>query len=278
MLFLSLVPCVNMETADFERWSYFMSFKFELYYTLFREESTRGNLHYHNFYEIVYYESGAGYTTIEGKKSHYTPGTYAFLPPNTAHDEFCETDSNIHILTFSGCGPGEQQLPAGLYADQDSTVFRCISKIRDEYTFAMPYMSQFSNIYCEELYNTALRNTDSSNVSGSINYVITYIRRFFNEDLSVTKLADMCGYSVRHFRQIFKRKTGCSPSEYILKRRLDNAKGMLAFTSENIVNVASQCGFCSSSQFAHLFKMEMGVSPTEYRKQNNNIMNSTSDK
>lgn len=123
LLFLSLVPCVNMETADFERWSYFMSFKFELYYTLFREESTRGNLHYHNFYEIVYYESGAGYTTIEGKKSHYTPGTYAFLPPNTAHDEFCETDSNIHILTFSGCGPGEQQLPAGLYADQDSTVF-----------------------------------------------------------------------------------------------------------------------------------------------------------
>ena len=58
-----------------------MSFKFELYYTLFREESTRGNLHYHNFYEIVYYESGAGYTTIEGKKSHYTLG-----PFDTAED------------------------------------------------------------------------------------------------------------------------------------------------------------------------------------------------
>lgn len=246
-----------------------MPFKVDLYYALLREENSRGNLHCHSFYELVYYESGTGYTTINGKKYRYSPGTLAFLPPNTAHDEFCEKDTNLQILTFFGSAPADQNLPAGLYSDRDGSVYRCVRKIRDEYVFAMPYMLQFNNIYCEEMYYTILRNNDSEKTSGTINYVISYINRFFNEDLNVTKLADMCGYSERHFRQIFKAKTGYSPSDYILRRRIDNAKGMLNFTDESIVNVASLCGFCSSSQFAQLFKREVGLSPKDYRKQNN---------
>ena len=246
-----------------------MPFKLDLYYALFREENTEGKLHQHNFYEVVYYESGVGYTNIEGVKYRYTPGNFAFLPPRSAHDEFCKKNTSIRILTFFATGPCEQQIPAGLYADRDGTIFRCIDKIREEYAFAMPYMTQFNNVYCTELYYTILRNNDNSHVSGSINYVISYINRFFSEELNVVKLADMCGYSERHFRQIFKKKTGYSPSEYIIRRRIDNAKGLLVFTSESIVNVASLCGFCSSSQFSQLFKKEVGISPKEYRKQNN---------
>ena len=92
-----------------------------------------------------------------------------------------------------------------------------------------------------------------------------YINRFFSEELNVVKLADMCGYSERHFRQIFKKKTGYSPSEYIIRRRIDNAKGLLVFTSESIVNVASLCGFSGANYLCRVFKKETGQTPAQWR-------------
>ncbi|HBL83842.1 MAG: hypothetical protein A2Y17_08120 [Clostridiales bacterium GWF2_38_85] len=246
-----------------------MEFEMSIYYDVVRAGNTNGGMHQHSFYEFVFYETGIGYTTINNKKYRYTPGSLAFIPLGVDHDEFREKDSNIGVINFSYSGSLSPELKAGLYTDRDGAIYKCICKIRDEYLTSLPLSNHFVNIYCNELYLTALRSTDENILmSDSLNYVISYINRYYNDELSISKLAAMCGYSERHFRNIFKKKTGCSPAVYILKRKLDNAKRLLTYTDESIINISNNCGFCSSSQFSSLFKREFGVSPKDYRKKN----------
>ena len=53
--------------------------------------------HRHECYEIVYYLSCSGYTEIDGGRYEFSPGTLAFLPPQTPHTEVCEHGGKVPI-------------------------------------------------------------------------------------------------------------------------------------------------------------------------------------
>lgn len=65
----------------------------------------------------------------------------------------------------------------------------------------------------------------------------------------------------------FKRVTGKTINEFVLDKRIDLSKQILAFTNISIEELALKCGFSSQSYFTRAFKKKTGLSPMQFRKQ-----------
>jgi len=73
------------------------------------------------------------------------------------------------------------------------------------------------------------------------------------------------GYST--FRRRFKDATGYSPKEYVLRTRLTRAKEALTLTSESVEAIARGVGFDDAYYFSRLFRRKEGLSPAQFRAQ-----------
>lgn len=65
----------------------------------------------------------------------------------------------------------------------------------------------------------------------------------------------------------FRRDTGVTITRYLHDRMLQRARDRLLFTQEKIRVIARELGYEDEFYFSRRFRMEMGVSPQEYRKQ-----------
>jgi AraC family transcriptional regulator len=87
------------------------------------------------------------------------------------------------------------------------------------------------------------------------------------EELSLDKMAQAAGLSTAHFAQMFRRSTGESPHQFVLRQRVERAKEMLRAADARVLDVAVACGFKTQPHFARMFRRECGASPTEYRQE-----------
>ena len=99
---------------------------------------------------------------------------------------------------------------------------------------------------------------------------IEYMDEHFREKCTLNEVAAYVGRSAIYFHDTFEEVTGESPYEYITRLRLDEAKRLLAFTSEEPADIAVQCGYGSQSYFNYVFKKAMGITPLTYRREKNN--------
>ncbi|NQV31380.1 MAG: AraC family transcriptional regulator [Phycisphaeraceae bacterium] len=97
--------------------------------------------------------------------------------------------------------------------------------------------------------------------------VVQYINNDYPKDIRVETLAQMVHLSISQFERKFKRLVHMSPIKYITQIRLNAACKLLSHTSRPITQVAIQTGFYDHSHFSTKFKQQLGISPTEYRKQ-----------
>ena len=84
----------------------------------------------------------------------------------------------------------------------------------------------------------------------------------------LTNLAAECGLSVRHFARAFKESMGLPPHRYLLKRRIDTARGLLLGSTRSLLDIALSCGFADQSHFTRVFTASVGVSPGAMRRAN----------
>ena len=85
-------------------------------------------------------------------------------------------------------------------------------------------------------------------------------------DLSVAMLCAALYISESQLRRNVLRATGLTPNAYILTLRLNRAKNLLIYSSDNIKQIAFQCGFSSPYYFSKCFTEKIGQTPTDYRK------------
>ena len=86
------------------------------------------------------------------------------------------------------------------------------------------------------------------------------------EDLSLDDMAESVGLSTAHFARMFRKSTGQTPHQFVLRQRLERAKAMLRAPDARVLDVAVACGFKTQQHFAQVFRDVCGVSPTEYRR------------
>jgi AraC family transcriptional regulator len=86
------------------------------------------------------------------------------------------------------------------------------------------------------------------------------------DDLSLDEMAESVGLSTAHFARMFRKSTGQTPHQFVLRQRLERAKAMLRAPDARVLDVAVACGFKTQQHFAQVFRDVWRVSPTEYRQ------------
>lgn len=105
----------------------------------------------------------------------------------------------------------------------------------------------------------------SRNTFDIIEDCLTFIAAHLQDDLSLERLASRAMMSTYYFAKQFKRHTGTSPYQFILRARIERAKFLLHSTDFSITYISADCGFQDPSTFCAAFRRIVGSSPTDYR-------------
>ena len=97
--------------------------------------------------------------------------------------------------------------------------------------------------------------------------VLSYLHENFQNDISLSKLADVGGYSYGYLCQLIRQYTGKSFKQYLTDLRVGYAKRLILNTDLSLSEICYSSGFGSYSQFAHQFGVATGQSPDAYRKE-----------
>lgn len=87
------------------------------------------------------------------------------------------------------------------------------------------------------------------------------------EELSLVEMAQAVELSPAHFARMFRRSTGETPHEFVLRQRVERAKRMLRDGQTRVLDVAVACGFKTQQHFARVFRQMCQISPTQYRRE-----------
>lgn len=95
--------------------------------------------------------------------------------------------------------------------------------------------------------------------------VTEFIDAHLESDLTLTELAQAAELSPYYFARSFKQTTGLTPIQYLMQRRIETAKQLLANERLPIVEVSARAGFKNQSHFTTLFRKLTGATPKTYR-------------
>lgn len=96
--------------------------------------------------------------------------------------------------------------------------------------------------------------------------VMEHLHSHFHESLTTEHLARRAGLSPSQFERRFRRAFGCSPRQYLMRVRVENASRMLSESEQTVSQIAQACGFYDHAHFSRTFRRLMSVTPTAYRK------------
>ncbi|KGY10074.1 AraC family transcriptional regulator [Vibrio sinaloensis] len=93
-----------------------------------------------------------------------------------------------------------------------------------------------------------------------------YIEQHLSQKISVAQLAGSVFLGESQFHNLFKEQMGITPHQYVLSKRIDMAKQLIAQGNLSLGQVAELTGFSGQSTFTHTFSRLQGISPSAYKK------------
>lgn len=98
--------------------------------------------------------------------------------------------------------------------------------------------------------------------------ILNYIHHAYRKKITVKQVAEFCNCSESYLNHLFKKMNGMCISNYVNAYRIKKAQELLAETEYAIKEIAYTVGFEEYSYFSRVFKQILGMTPTEYRKAN----------
>jgi AraC family transcriptional regulator len=107
----------------------------------------------------------------------------------------------------------------------------------------------------------------SGGLSGQrLRQVKDFIASNFADDIRLEDLAQQAHMSSFHFAREFKKSTGTTPHQYLIKFRVEQAKTLLENSELPLIEVGLRSGFSHQSHFTRLFHRFTGTTPQTYRR------------
>jgi len=91
-----------------------------------------------------------------------------------------------------------------------------------------------------------------------------YIDENYQESIDLEEISQQAFLSRFHFHRLFTKIYRRTPHQYLIQKRLNKAKDLLA-ENKQVTEVCNEVGFESIGSFSVLFKKEIGFAPTYYR-------------
>ncbi|HTL53176.1 MAG TPA: AraC family transcriptional regulator [Planctomycetota bacterium] len=98
-----------------------------------------------------------------------------------------------------------------------------------------------------------------------VTIVLDHIDAHLAETLTLAGLAKVAHLSPVYFASLFRKETGRPPMTYVLERRIERARAMLAAGDQTIEQIAREVGFADPYHFSRAFRRKTGLPPSAYR-------------
>lgn len=102
--------------------------------------------------------------------------------------------------------------------------------------------------------------------SKNVRAALQIIDERFGEAVGLEEIASQLSLSSAYLSRLFKRETGSKFSEYLQKRRIEEAKRLLRDTNDKVYLVAARVGYPDQHYFSEIFKRRTGFTPMDYRR------------
>ena len=95
---------------------------------------------------------------------------------------------------------------------------------------------------------------------------LDFIEASLEDNPSLGEIAATTGLSAFYFARAFRRQLGVAPHQYVMARRVERAKTLLAGSDQSLAELALSAGFASQSHLNAVFKRAVGVTPGAFRR------------
>ena len=95
--------------------------------------------------------------------------------------------------------------------------------------------------------------------------VIEYIEAHLDQDLTLAELARVAGFSLSHFKPLFREAAGMPVHRFVMQRRVERARVLLLEGRSNVTEIALATGFSHPSHLARCMRRMLGMSPSQLR-------------
>jgi AraC-like DNA-binding protein len=248
--------------------------------------------HIHDHPEIYYLLSGSRYYFIKDRTYYISRGDLVLIRPNELHKTLdAGAPSHKRVLIhfdpdcIKGSGPEGIDIIRGMF-EGDSPVLHIPDPNREHIESLIRDMfreiADSSRWFDTSLKSLLLRLLivagrcgqkkgidDTANLDGTqkkVREIIDYINENYSKEISLALISKNFYLSSSYLSKIFKKMTGFNLIEYLNSVRIREARRILCETSHKIIDVATEAGFSSISQFGRVFKAQTGFSPLQYRQ------------
>lgn len=238
-------------------------------------------MHTHYFTEIFYVTSGKGIVYIEDKIYSIKTNDLIIINSNISHTEKSPDKDNplsyivlaVEGIKFEINEIKNQEYLVSSFEKQKDTMNFILNSLINEIQGKDIYQTK----YCQHLFelfiinvlrhnNSILAISNTQNVSRECAIIKNYIDNHFKQDLSLDLLAETAHINKYYLAHTFKENYGYSPINYMLEKRIEEAKYLLITTDHSLSQLSQILGFSSLSYFSQSFKRIAKISPIEFRK------------
>ena len=198
---------------------------------------------------LIYCSDGKGWVEFQKERIGIQAGELIIIPINTPHTYGADKKDPWTIHWFHLIGNSNNE-----------TIEAIMDKNADLRVKQVGFSEERNSLF-KQMAETFLN--DSINTS---NRAIKFMQENLSKTLSLDNIAQSAHLSVSFFSRKFKQETGYAPIEYFNHLRIQKACQLLHFSQLRINEVASEIGIDDPFYFSRLFKLQMGVSPVQYRK------------
>ena len=236
--------------------------------------------HTHSHLELFYIVGGKGQFLIQDQLYPVNVNNLVIINPNVTHTEVSLNAQPLEyiVLGIEGIELSTSENSNGQFSILDHfesvEVSGCLRNILREMELKNTGYEDICQAYMEILIIRLMRSTslaipaEPQIISGNRQCaaVRRYIDLHFKEALTLEQLAEETHMSKYYLSHAFKREYGISPINYMISRRIEESKYLLAETDLSMSQIAQLLGFSSLSYFSQVFRRIQTTTPMEYRQ------------
>lgn len=237
------------------------------------------------WYVFLYCTDGCGRVRSGDVSYTLTADQYMMLPPGMSHGYRAENDDpcTLYWVVFGGrkarlyasamghvpaMAPLSDSSDPGLRIALFESIYAvlCGGCSLEKLQYAAIELAHF---FATFIYADLLRVPvpQSGYVENIVNRMTHFMHANVERNFTLHELASEAGYSESYFCRQFVRQTGYSPIDYFIRVKINKAAVYLLKTSLTVSQIASKLGFRSPDYFSRTFRRVVGISATEFRKQ-----------
>ncbi len=104
------------------------------------------------------------------------------------------------------------------------------------------------------------------NYTKTVKKCIDYISRSIHQKITLDALAKEANLTPKYLSALFKKETGQTLSAFIMDKKINEAKTLLAYSDYSYFHISDYLSFYSQSHFIAVFKKYVEMTPKEYRE------------